>query len=115
VMRDETAQHRVSVLDIAEVTGAVQAMQPGGGEFRKVADVVQPGSGFEQPGVGADGRREAARPGGDSLDVGPAAGKGIGEEGAGQALSPGGECVHEVQARAKGRDVHGRGPPSGDV
>jgi hypothetical protein len=47
--------------------------------------------------------------------VSPAAGKGISEESAGQALSPGGECVHEVQARARGRDVHGRGPPSGDV
>ena len=108
-MRDQTAQHRVGVLDIAEVAGAVQAMQPGLGEIGKVADVVQPGGGFEQIGVGADGRREAARAGGDSLDVGPAAGKGIGEESAGQGLSLGGECVHEVHARTMGRDVHGRG------
>jgi hypothetical protein len=34
-------------------------MQPGPGEIGKVADVVQPGSGFEPIGVGADGRREA--------------------------------------------------------
>ena len=41
---------------------------------------------------------EAAGPGGDALDVGPAAGKSVGEEGAGEVLSPGCEVSHEIHA-----------------
>ena len=89
VVRDQAAQHRVGVLDVAEVAGAVQAVQAGVGEFGEVADVVQPGGGLEQVGVGAEGTAEGAGPGGDALDVGPAAGKGVGEEGAGEAFGPG--------------------------
>jgi hypothetical protein len=72
------------VLDVAQVAGAVQAVQAGVGEFGEVADVVQPGGGLDQVGVGAEGRLEGAGPGGDALDVGPAAGQGVGEEGAGK-------------------------------
>ena len=93
VVRDQAAQHGFGVLDVAEVAGAVQAVQAGGGEFGEVADVVQPRGGLEQPGVRADGEREAAGPGGDTLDVGPAAGKSVGEEGAGEVLRPGCERV----------------------
>ena len=81
------------MLDVAQVAGAVQAVQAGGGEFGEVADVVQPRGGLEQAGVRAEGGGEAAGPGGDALDVGPAAGKGVGQEGAGEVLSPGCECV----------------------
>ena len=66
----------------------------------------------------ASGPREGARlraPGGDALDVGPAAGKGVGKQGAGEILRPGCESFHEIHASQAGRDVHGRGLPSGDV
>ena len=95
VVRDQAAQQGFGVLDVAQVAGAVQAVQAGGGEFGEVADVVQPRGGLEQAGVGAEGGGEAAGPGGDALDVGPAAGKGVGEEGAGEVFSPGCEGVHE--------------------
>ena len=88
-MGDQAAQHGVGVLDVAEIAGAVQAVQAGGGEFGEVADVVQPRGSLEEPGVRADGGREAAGPGGDTLDMGPAAGKSVGEEGAGEAFGPG--------------------------
>ena len=115
VVRDQAAQQGFGVLDVAQVAGAVQAMQAGGGEFGEVADVVQPRGGLEQSGVRAEGGGEAAGPGGDALDVGPAAGKGVGQEGAGEVLSPGCEGVHVIHASQQGWDVHGRGLPSGDV
>jgi hypothetical protein len=115
VIGDQLAQHRVGVLDVAQVAGTVQAVQAGCGEFGEVADVVQPGGGLQQSGVSAEGGRQAARPGGDPLDVRPAAGKGPGQQGAGEALSPGGRRLHVIKARQNGPDVHGRGLPSGDV
>ena len=85
-----TRRHSIGfgVLDVAQVAGAVQAVQAGAGEFGEVADVVQPRGGLQQPGVGTDGGREAAGPGGDALDVGPAAGQGSFEQGAGEAFGP---------------------------
>ena len=66
VVRDQAAQQGFGVLDVAEVAGAVQAVQAGGGEFGEVADVVQPRGGLEQTGVRADGgarlRARAATP-----------------------------------------------------
>jgi hypothetical protein len=38
---------------VAEVAGAVQAVQAGAGEIGVVADVVQPGGRLEQVGIGA--------------------------------------------------------------
>ena len=51
------------MLDIAQVPGAVELMEAGAGQLGQVADVVQPGRGFQQPGVRAErGRgRDAAR------------------------------------------------------
>jgi len=103
------------VLDVAEVAGAVQAVQASGGEFGEVADVVQPRGGLKELGVGAEGRLEGVGAGGDALDVGPAAGQGVSEEGAGEAFGPGCEDLHRVHASQRGRDVHGRGLPSEDV
>ena len=40
MMRDQTAQHRVGVLDITQVPGTVQAVQPGAGQLREIADVM---------------------------------------------------------------------------
>ena len=89
VVRDQAAQQGFGVLDVAQVAGAVQAVQAGVGEFGEVADVVQPRGGLDQIGVGVEGRVEGAGPGGDALDVGPAAGKRAGQEGAGEVLGPG--------------------------
>ena len=93
MVRDQAAQQGFGVLDVAQVAGAVQAVQAGGGEFGEVADVVQPRGGLEQTGVRADRGGEAAGPGGDTLDVRPPAGKSVGEESAGEVLSPGCELA----------------------
>ena len=47
VVRDQPAQYRVGVVGIAQVAGAVQAVQAGRGEFGKVPDVVQPRGGLQ--------------------------------------------------------------------
>ena len=63
-----------------EVPGAIELMQARGGQAGRVADVVQPGGGFQEIGVGAEDWCQAACPVGDALDVGPAAGQGpVGE------------------------------------
>jgi hypothetical protein len=61
------------MLNVAEVTGAIQRMEAGIGQFGRVADVMQPRCGFEQVGVIAedDGERAGLRR--DALDVRPAA------------------------------------------
>ena len=64
------------MLGVAQVPGAVELVQAGGGEVGCVADVVQPRGGFQQIGVRAENGRQAAGLGGDALDVRPAAGKG---------------------------------------
>ena len=57
VVGDQSAQHGIGVLDVAQVPGAIELVQAGGGEARGVADVVYPGGGFQQTGVRAqDGR-----------------------------------------------------------
>ena len=45
VVGDQAAEHRVGVVDIAEVAGAVEGMEPGRVQAWGVADVVQPGGG----------------------------------------------------------------------
>ena len=88
VVGDQPAQHGVGVLGVAQVPGAVELMQAGGGEAGGVADVVQPGGGFQQIGVRAENGCQAACPGGDALDVRPAAGQGLLEECPGELLRP---------------------------
>jgi hypothetical protein len=46
-VRNQPAQHRVGVLDVAEVAGTTEWMKAPVGEFGRVADVVEPGGGFE--------------------------------------------------------------------
>ena len=87
-MGDQPAQHGVGVLGVAQVPGAVELVKAGGGEAGGVADVVQPGGGFQQVGVRAENGCQAACPGGDALDVGPAAGKGFVEECPGEMFAP---------------------------
>ena len=72
---DQSAQHGIGVLGVAQVPGAIEVVQAGGGEAGGVADVVQPRGGFQQIGVRAQDGRKAAGPGGDALDVRPAAGE----------------------------------------
>jgi hypothetical protein len=76
VVGDQPAQHGIGVLGVAQVLGAIELMQTGGGEAGGVADVVQPRGGFQETGVRAENRCQAACPGGDALDVCPAAGRG---------------------------------------
>ena len=73
VMCDEPAQHGVGVLGVAQVPGAVEGVQARHGQARGVADVVQPGGGFQETGVRTENRGQAACLRGDALDVRPAA------------------------------------------
>jgi hypothetical protein len=86
---DQPAQHGIGVLGVAQVPGAIELVQAGGGEAGCVADVVQPGGGFEQIGVRAENRCQAACPGGGALDLRPAAGKRLLQECPGQRFGPG--------------------------
>ena len=88
VVGDQPAQHGIGVLGVAQVPGAVELVQAGGGEAGGVADVVQPGGGFQQIGVRAENGCQAACPGGDALDVRPAAGQGFVEECPGELFAP---------------------------
>jgi hypothetical protein len=112
---DQPAQHGVGVLGVAQVPGAVEGVQARVGKAGRVADVVQPRCCFQQIGVSAENRRQAACPGGDALDVRPAAGERLLKEYLGKMFGPGSQRVHEAQARQPRRDVHGRGMPSEDV
>ena len=88
VMGDEPAQHGAGVLGVAQVAGAVEWVEARGGEAGCVADVVQPRGGFQEIGVRAENGCQAACPGGDALDVRPAAGEGLLEECPGELLRP---------------------------
>ena len=70
VVGDQPARHDLGVLGVAQVPGSVELVQAGDGEAGGVADVVQPGGGFEQ--VGVEDGCQAACTGGDALDVRPA-------------------------------------------
>ena len=87
-MGGQPAQHGIGVLGIAQVPGAVELVQAGGGEARGVAGVVQPRGGLEQVGVRAGNRCQAGCPGGGALDVRPAAGRGFAGECPGELLAP---------------------------
>jgi hypothetical protein len=63
------------VLVVAQVPGAVELVQACEGKAGCVADVVQPGGGFQQVGVSAENRCQVACPGRDALGMRPAAGK----------------------------------------
>ena len=88
VMGDQSAQHGVGVLGVAEVPGAVQGVQAGHGKAGRVADVVQPRGGFQEIRIGAENGCQAACLGGDALDVRPAAGQGLLQECLGEMFRP---------------------------
>jgi len=115
VMGDQPAQHGIGVPGVAQVPGAIELMQVREGKAGRVADVVQPGGGFQQAGVRTENERQAARSGGDAPGVRPAAGQGLLQECLGQLFGPGSQRGHAVQARHLRRDVHRRGMPSEDV
>ena len=58
----------------------IELVQAGSDEAWGIAGVVQPGGSFQQIGVRAQNGRQAACPGGDALDVRPAARQGLLEE-----------------------------------
>ena len=76
------------MLDVAQVPGPVEGVQARRDQAGRVADVMQPSGGFQQVGVRTEGGRQAARLGGDALDVGPAAGEGVLQECLGEVFSP---------------------------
>jgi hypothetical protein len=88
VVGDQPAQHDVGVLGVAQVPGAVEWVEARRDKAGRVTDVVQPRGGFQQVGVSAENGCQAARPGGDALDVGPAAGQGLLEECPGGLFGP---------------------------
>jgi hypothetical protein len=53
VAGDQTAQHDVCVLGVAQVPGAVECVQARYGQVGHVAGVMQPRSGFQEIGVSA--------------------------------------------------------------
>ena len=85
----QPAQHGAGVLGVAQIPGAVQGVKARGSEVGRVADVVQPCGGFQQIGVSAENGCQAACPGGDALDVRPAAGEGFLQECLGELFGPG--------------------------
>ena len=88
VMCDQPAQHGVGSLGVAEVTGSVECVQAHHGEVGRVADVVQPRGGFQEIGVRAEYRRQAACSRRDALDMCPAPGEGLLEECLGEMFGP---------------------------
>lgn len=105
---DEAADDVVGVGDVAEVAGSVKRVKAGGGDLGAVADVVQPGRGFEEVGVVAeDGGKGASLPG-DTLGVCPAAWERLFEQFTGDLPCPCGRRVHVYDAMAGRWDVHGR-------
>ena len=111
VMGDQPAQHGVCVLGVAQVTGAVECVQACHVKVGCVADVVQPRGSLQQIRVRAENSRQAMGPGGDTLDVCPAAGERFLQERLGVLLRPGCQCGHAAQARRLGgtfTDVAGR-------
>jgi hypothetical protein len=87
-MCDQSAEHGVGVLNVAEVTGAVECVHARRGRAGHVANVVQPRGGFQEIGVSAENRCQAACPRSDASDVGPAAGERHLEECQGEMFSP---------------------------
>ncbi len=115
VMGDQAAQHGVGVFGVAQVAGTIEWVEACHGQAARVADVVQPGCGFQELGVRAEHGCQAAGLRCHALDVRPAAGEGALEECLGELSGPWSQRVHAAKARQSGRDVHGRGMPSEDV
>jgi hypothetical protein len=97
-MGDQSAQHGVGMLGVAQVPGAIELVQAREGKAGGVANVVQPCGGFHQIGVSAENGCQAACPGGDALGVRPAAGERLLQELPGQLFGPGSQRVHVAQA-----------------
>jgi hypothetical protein len=114
VMRDQTAQDRVSEMRVAEVPGAVERMKAGLGQLGGVADVMQPRGGFEQIGVITEDRGERSGSRCDPLNMRPAAGEWGFKVLTCEFLSPV-SLIHAITVVVDVRDVHGRGVPSSDV
>ena len=88
VMGDQPAQHAVCMLGVAQVAGAVECVQARHIKVGCVADIVKPRGSFQQIRVRAENSRQATCPGGDALDVRPAAGERFLEERLGEPLRP---------------------------
>ena len=76
MMGDQPAQQGVGMLGIAQVPGAIELVQAREGKAGGVADVMQPGGGFQQIGVSAENGCQAAGPGGDARECAQRRGRG---------------------------------------
>ena len=85
---DQPAQHRAGSLVVAQVTGAIQRMEPRGRDVGRVADVMQPRGSSHQVGIGTENRSKTTGGRGDSLSVSPAARQRFSQELAGGGLGP---------------------------
>ena len=68
-------------------------------QARCIADVVQPRGSVQQVRIRAENSRQALCPGGDTLDVSPAAGERFLQECPGELLCPGCQRGHAAQAK----------------
>ena len=91
----------------------LETQEVGKSAFFGFDDGVEDGAlgGFQQIGLRAENRCQAACPGGDALDVRPAAGERLVEECLGEMFGPGSQRVRAAQAGQPGQDVHGRDMP----
>jgi len=88
MMSNQSAQHGVGVLGVAQVTGTVRGVQARHGQAGRVADVVQPRSSFQEISVRAENSRQAACPRGNALDVRPPAREALMEKRLAETFSP---------------------------
>ena len=108
VVGDEAAKHVVGVLDVTEVSGSVERMEAGVDQLGGVADVMEPGSGFEQVGILAEDRPKSAGLPSNALAVCPAARQRNLKELAGDLFGPVG-LLHDPTLSDSMTDTHGRG------
>jgi len=108
VMGDESAKHVVGLLDVAQVPGSVERVKASVGQLGGVADVMEPGCGFEQVGIFAEDRFKRAGLPSDALTVRPAARQWNLQQLAGDLLGPVG-LLHDPTLSDSMADAHGRG------
>jgi hypothetical protein len=108
----EAAQDVADTLDVPEIAGTVERMKAGSDKRRRVADVMEPGSGLDQvSGVSKDGSKRPS-PSSDALRMCLATRQRLLQERTGDLFGPFCLSFHEVYARRPASDVHGRGESS---
>lgn len=89
VVSDKAAKHRVRVFDVPQVPSAVEWMELGVRERRRVPDVMQPRGGGQQVAIGAEDRSQRLGLSADPLGVRPASGQRLGQQRLCEGARPG--------------------------